>query len=281
MHATARQFARFLYRRTLPAGAKNTLQLFLLWDRADTPPRGITEFGARRVLVLAPHMDDEVIGCGGALRCHVLAGAPVTVVFLTDGSAGDPALRNGAVPAAQRAAARRQLTAQRKEESRRACGHLGVGDLRFWDAPDGALAVTPALTARLAALLTAAVPDVVYVPALLDTHRDHWAANQLLAAALAGAAGWCTSGAVIRQYEAWTPLLVNVLADITGVFAAKQAALREFASQNRHVDYVHTTTGLNAYRAVHRQQGAGYAEAFYESTPRVYLELMARSSVRA
>ena len=41
-----------------------------------------------RIVVLAPHMDDEVIGCGGTLARHVACGAEVTIVFLTDGRRG-------------------------------------------------------------------------------------------------------------------------------------------------------------------------------------------------
>src|ERR1700694_2261455 len=41
-----------------------------------------------RVVVLAPHMDDETIGAGGALATHAAHGSHITVVFLTDSSKG-------------------------------------------------------------------------------------------------------------------------------------------------------------------------------------------------
>lgn len=40
-----------------------------------------------RVLVLAPHPDDEVFGCGGAIMQHLAQGDEVTVIILTDGRA--------------------------------------------------------------------------------------------------------------------------------------------------------------------------------------------------
>src|SRR5207248_577693 len=41
----------------------------------------------RSAIVFAPHQDDEVLGCGGTIVRKLRAGADVTVVFLTDGSA--------------------------------------------------------------------------------------------------------------------------------------------------------------------------------------------------
>ena len=42
----------------------------------------------RRVLVISPHPDDDVIGCGGTLRRHVLDGDEVRVIYLTSGERG-------------------------------------------------------------------------------------------------------------------------------------------------------------------------------------------------
>jgi len=46
---------------------------------------------ARRVLVLAPHADDEVFGCGGTLYLLAQAGAAITVIVASDGALGGAA----------------------------------------------------------------------------------------------------------------------------------------------------------------------------------------------
>jgi LmbE family N-acetylglucosaminyl deacetylase len=51
------------------------------------PPGRTTALSARRVLVLAPHFDDEVLGCGGTLVQLARRGAAVRVLFLSDGGA--------------------------------------------------------------------------------------------------------------------------------------------------------------------------------------------------
>ena len=54
-----------------------------------TPYQAAATLDARAVLVVAPHADDEVFGCGGAIAAHVQHGTPVHVVVLTDGARAD------------------------------------------------------------------------------------------------------------------------------------------------------------------------------------------------
>lgn len=261
MRSLAYRGLRWLYRRLLPAEAKSTLRMRLLLEERDRPPARIERFEARSVVVLAPHMDDEVIGCGGALRRHVLAGARVTVVFLTDGAAQGP-----------------ELAEVRKAESRRAAEILGFQELCFLDEPDGALACGPDVAQRLREALERVQPDVLYLPSMLDTHADHWATNLVLERAL-GLDGRMLAATRLRQYEVWTPLIVNAVVDIGDVVEAKQRALREFRSQLERTDLVHVTTALNQYRSIHLGHlGArrGHAEAFYECTVDEYRELLGR-----
>ena len=81
-----RGLLRSIYRRVLPSAVRDAVRLQRdLAQRelesvvADPPTRS-------RILVLAPHMDDEVFGCGGTLALAAAAGSEVRVVFITDGS---------------------------------------------------------------------------------------------------------------------------------------------------------------------------------------------------
>jgi hypothetical protein len=56
------------------------------------PPQAVSKLPGERPLVIAPHPDDETLGCGGAIATWTTAGVQPDIVFLTDGAAGDPAL---------------------------------------------------------------------------------------------------------------------------------------------------------------------------------------------
>ena len=61
-------------------------------DDADVPAASADALlGGRPLLVLAPHPDDESLGCG-ALLAHGLAGPGAHVACLTDGAASHPAM---------------------------------------------------------------------------------------------------------------------------------------------------------------------------------------------
>lgn len=242
-------------------------------DLPDSPPQLVESFDEERVMVLAPHMDDEVVGCGGVLRRHILSGARITVVFLTDGSASDPHIARHCASEAELREARAALSLRRKQEAMQAARIIGYDDLVFLDRPDGALKVDDALVREVAHLITERAPQVIYYPCAMEMHPDHWTASLLLGRLIDSGEAPVLATTLCRAYEAWTPLPPNRLVDISDVFDIKIKALKSFESQLEHVDYVRTTTGLNAYRAM-TQDGSGYWEAFYEGTATQHAELV-------
>lgn len=177
----------------------------------DTFPPLIEPAGLpRRVLCLAPHPDDEVLGCGGTLALHAGRGDAVRVVILTDGSPdGDE-----------------QVAAAREAESRAAGRQLGLSDYVFLDYRDGKLGAQWDLVERVVAIMEAFDPDLVYGPSPFEHHSDHRAASRALIAALA-------QGRSRRVFLYGVNEVVpgGVLLDTTGSWPAKQRALSCFTSQ--------------------------------------------------
>src|SRR5436189_2426333 len=80
-------------------------------------PYESNDLRGERLLVLAPHPDDEVIGCGGLIALHAREGRQVHVVIVTDGAeAGDATVR--------------------REESRRGLTIIGDATVDLLNYPD-------------------------------------------------------------------------------------------------------------------------------------------------
>lgn len=213
------------------------------------PPNVLPAPPAGRILVLAPHADDESLGCGGAIALHRRQGDWVKIVIATDGAAGDGLGYY----------AGHDYRALRREESRRAAAVLGVSDLEYWDYPDGKLASTPELVARIRTLLMAERPDILYRPSTNEVHPDHWALGVAVESALQhyrpAVRDFC--------YEIWATVRPSHVLDITPVWDPKCRAIAQYESQLRYNDYLHMVAGLNAYRTIYLPS-ARYVEAYQE-----------------
>jgi LmbE family N-acetylglucosaminyl deacetylase len=213
----------------------------VLWR---SPPRG-------RVLVFAPHPDDEVAGPGGTLARHRAAGDPVRVVVATDGIAGDPERRFEAA----------SYPARRRAESVQGLRELGIDDVTFWGFPDNCvLAASDVERGVLAAIaeLQRWRPDIVHLPWQREGHPDHHALHRIVVQALDRLA-W---PGLALGYEVWNAMVPDVIVDVTPVIDAKRRAMLAHESQLAYVQYEHALLGLAAYRSLVHLRGRGYGEAF-------------------
>lgn len=210
-------------------------------------PYEAQDLRAERLLVLAPHPDDEVIGCGGLVALHVREGRQVRVVVVTDGSEAGEA-------------------AAREEESRRGLEVLGNLAAEFLHFRDRHLAEeSDALQERLRAILADFKPDLIAVPSPVEIHPDHAALSRAFCELIQNDASLFATLAVCRVafYEVSYPIRPNTLLDITSVAATKYAAIAAHASQVALRDYVGYARGLNAYRAMTLPPAVSYAEAYW------------------
>lgn len=217
-----------------------------------------------RVLVVAPHPDDEVLGCGGSIAKLSAAGARVHVACLTSGEQG-----SGTVPPTE-------LGPVREGEARAAVSVLGVDptDVTFARFGDGQ--VSPYDLAQAEAvmrLLRQVRPEVLYLPHEHDGSFDHEAAHRLVlrAADMAGSRNFAHLGEphwvpCVLGYEVWSPISrPSYLEDISAFAQAKAAALGCYSSQAGKGDGQATHVGsaglaLAAYRGA--ATTGGHREAF-------------------
>lgn len=222
--------------------------------------------GVDRVLCVAPHPDDEVIGCGGLLAAWADRGCAVHVLILTCGQQG-----SGPAPQAAQAEQAEQdpqadpgdltdLAARRRQESLQAAVALGTPQPTFLRLADRALRYDATLVAALARAIAQHAPQVLLLPSLSEPHPDHQAAALAgLAAARDAAPGLHT----VLFYECGAPLHANVHFPIDAVAPRKWQALQCFTSQLGVEDYEPHARALAALRAFGLRPPCRQAEAFF------------------
>jgi LmbE family N-acetylglucosaminyl deacetylase len=188
-------------------------------------------------LIVAPHPDDEALGCGGLIALRRQQGLPVHVVYVTDGSASHPD-HPTLTPW--------KLVSRRIHEARDAMGELGVAEnnLHFLCAPDSRLphlseTITSSFLERLVEIINATNVTEVFLPSRYDGSTEHLAAHTLVQRALE------ESARSLRVYEYpiwswWNPRLLFRPALESrrihrvargGHSAAKIRAIRRYRSQ--------------------------------------------------
>ncbi len=225
-------------------------------DERELVPYEASTFAASRVVVFAPHPDDEVLGCGGALADLLDRGARLDVVLVTDGAAG-----------ARDAEERARIAATRMGESRRALDVLGGGTLHASGLPDRGLGDRlEEVEALLARWLVEAAPDLVFAPSPVETHPDHRAVAvslfRLAARPDGDAAARALDGTNVAFFELSQPFRPNFLFDATRVRERKERAIGAFASQAAERDYAGFVRGLSAYRRMTLSADVASVEAY-------------------
>ena len=194
-----------------------------------------------RVLVIAPHPDDETFGCGGALAMLARANTSPKIIFVTDGSASHlgHALKS-----------REDIAAMRREEARSAASVLGVdrSHVTFLSEPDGGLdrlAPDPirSLTCRIASLILDEKPGAIFLPCRNDGSSEH----EAVFAIVRGAVEQTELSPRILEFPVWSWWNSSLLAqsivtsrrvwrvEMGGIGAVKARAIACYASQLRPI----------------------------------------------
>jgi LmbE family N-acetylglucosaminyl deacetylase len=152
---------------------------------------------ADRLVLIAPHPDDETFGCGNIIALKKQQGARVKIIFLTDGEAS----MKGHSPIAPQ-----EVANIRKEESVKACVCLGlsVDDLKRYSLPDGQVprkgtAGFEEAVERLLNDIREFAPAEIICPHPMDGHGDHAAAAEMAQEALRR----CKSPPRLLFYTVW------------------------------------------------------------------------------
>ena len=212
------------------------------------PPGTTTEVVAERVLVLAPHFDDELLGCGGLLRRLQQAGTEIEVAFLTDSGGGVEAARGDADASATPPPGARRSEAE-------AVASLAGWRWRCLGLPDGGLAPRLGeLADRIADLLREVRPDLLLVPGPLEATPDHRASFDAVFDVLHSVREGTELSSVADGLRVWLyeinhPAYPQILVDVTEVQDWLAEAIQLYTSQLEMHGYLGAALGLRRYRA--------------------------------
>lgn len=214
-------------------------------------PYTLSDFSDKDTIVLAPHPDDESIGCGGSIVKHVKAGRKVKVIFLTKGGKGDFENRFG-----------NDYLKIRLECAKKALSILGVKEYEFWEYEDRELlSAKNEIIERLIGITDGFLPSIIYAPSPFELHPDHRATFSVV---------WN----LIKKrpfrlllYETLVPLYPDTLVNITDEWKYKKQAIESYWTELYYNNYSEKVEGLNRYRTATLGKEVLYAEAFQSVNP--------------
>ena len=208
------------------------------------------------LLCLAPHPDDEVLGCAGLMLLAQRQGLHIHTVIVTGGEEGmDAAEAVGAGEAGDAGAAGNR----RLQESMRAAEILGLPAPACWNYGDRQLRHSPPLIDQIADQLQQTQARWLLLPALTEPHPDHQAL------ALAGLAAAQQNGKThVLLYEVGAPTQINTVVDISSVADVKWRALQAFVSQEERHPYLQHAQAMANLRAFVAGEAVTAAEGFWQ-----------------
>jgi LmbE family N-acetylglucosaminyl deacetylase len=212
-----------------------------------------------RVLVVAAHPDDEVLGMGGTIALHTARGDEVRVLVVTDGSStqypDDPEIRR-----------------RKEEEARRAAAELGVEDYVHLDHPDMRLDTLPHVEVNrvIEEHVQGFAPTVLYT-VQPDVNNDHRVLFDSVAVATRPVPGQPVRRLLTyapASSTEWTPAAVNWFVpnwyvDVTETIERKIAAFAHYETERRDYPHPRSERAIRATAEFHGTTcGCDYAEPF-------------------
>lgn len=216
------------------------------------------------VLVLAPHNDDETLGCGATIAKHIHNGDEVFVATLTSIDESNPVMKPN-----------KHII---REETKKAMSILGVAEdhIIFKDLPNVLLNDIPMYEVNKVVhdVIESVQPDILYVPFMYDLHKDH---REVLYAAQVAARTCTPTGKKIKEVYMYETLsethwnvdhvegafIPNVFVNVEGFLDKKIEAVKAYQSQLKTYPDVRCVEAIEAL-AVFRGSvmGMTQAEAF-------------------
>jgi N-acetylglucosamine malate deacetylase 1 len=212
----------------------------------------------KKVLILAAHPDDEVLGCGGIIQKYKKeSNSKVYVCIITDGSSTQYQKNI-------------KIRKQKNEECQKANRLLGVNEIIRLDFPDMNLDTVPhfKLNLKIEEIVEKIKPNVLFTHSSIDINKDHFLINQSTAVITRPGKSYLEK---IYEYEVlssteWqrdSAFIPNTYVNITSYIKKKIESFKQYKTEVRKYPHPRSPEGvkiLARYRGL--QSGYLFAEAF-------------------
>lgn len=177
-----------------------------------------------KILIIAPHPDDEVLGCGGTIAKHALQGDSVYLCVVTKAYEPDWS---------------KEFLKERPKEVARANKILGIKKTYFLDLPTIKLDIIPQkkLNEAISKVVNEVRPNIIYVPHRGDLNKDHrliFEASLVAIRPVNHSIKKALSYEILSETE-WgqliEPFVPNVYMDISETFKKKIEAIKAYKSE--------------------------------------------------
>lgn len=209
-----------------------------------------------KILIIAPHPDDEVLGCGGTIANHSKRGDEVYLCIVTKGYTPDWS---------------EEFLKNRPKEIEKANKILGIKKTYFLDYPTVKLDTIPQkeLNEAISKVMNEVNPDILYIPHKGDLNKDH---RLVFESSLVATRPVNHKVKRILSYETLSetewgqsiePFILNVYVDISETFEKKIEAMKVYESELKQ--YPHPRS-LEILEVLAKKRGSEidvkFAEAF-------------------
>ncbi|MGH4120735.1 PIG-L deacetylase family protein [Clostridium sp.] len=188
------------------------------------------------IIILAPHIDDDIIGCGGAIMKYLSENKDVYIVYLTNsGKQGSKTEKT-------------KVIEERKLEAIDVAYALNIKKekLFFLNGEDGDL-INSNIDDELQKITDSVNPDTIFMPCFIDSHNDHFAVTEILGRLNTKKRGMF-SNVNLYLYESQsplTPLYSNVFLDITDIYEKKKKLIKLYVSQTSDFKFTYYMSKIN------------------------------------
>jgi len=217
---------------------------------------------AARVLIFAPHPDDDVFSSGGTMMHLIRDGCKINVIYLASGS--KKTYKNDKLQILDK------IAEKLEEETREVSSQIGT-NIEFWRFSNRKIVLNEEVLNRVRELYSRIKPEVVFLPFISDDHDDHRRVAQLFYEAFKD---FKKLDFEVWAYQVYSTLIPNVVVDISDVMAEKIRLINIWDSVKRQRDWGHYMKGMNAFNSRFlKTNEPRYAECFFVLPAKEYIEL--------